>query len=148
MKMPKFSHIAPAATVALALVAAGGPAIGAITSREDGGAGLRGWSAIAGTDTRAVIEMARTLPLSQQATDDQPWCAQSAEVARTLADDFGERKIATGAKGTVLWGSALMGTWTMVLERADATSCVVASGIGYSEDASPRVFFTSAGLSG
>ena len=99
-------------------------------------------------DPSAVAELARTLPLSDQAAGDQPWCDRQAEVERTLSHDFGEEKVATGARGMVLWGSELMGTWTMVLERADATSCVVASGIGYSDTTSPQVFFSKAGLNG
>lgn len=150
MTMPKFIRIAPVAAVALALVAASGPASGAVTSRADNASaapttatGLRGWSAIAGQSPDAVIEIARTLPLSQEATGDQPWCAQSAEIARTLSHDFDERKVATDANGTALWGSGLTGTWTMVLERANSTSCVIASGIGYSDAAAPGAFFAS-----
>jgi hypothetical protein len=124
------------------------PAIAAITTQADNLAAPRGWSAMAGMDPRAVAELARTLPLSDQAAGDQPWCDRHAEVERTLTHDFGEEKVATGARGMVLWGSELMGTWTMVLERADATSCVVASGIGYSDTTSPQVFFVKAGLNG
>ena len=145
MKMPQMTRIAPTALLALALAL---PASAAITSREDNLAAPRGWSAMAGMDPHAVAEMARSLPLSDQAAGDQPWCDHRAEVERTLTHDFGEEKIATAARGMVLWGSELMGTWTMVLDRADATSCVIASGIGYSDTTSPQVFFTQAGLSG
>ena len=145
MNMPQMTRIAPTALLALALAL---PASAAITSREDNLAAPRGWSAMAGMDPHAVAEMARSLPLSDQAAGDQPWCDHRAEVERTLTHDFGEEKIATAARGMVLWGSELMGTWTMVLDRADATSCVIASGIGYSDTTSPQVFFTQAGLSG
>lgn len=148
MNMPKFHRIAPAVLLALGMVAAGSAATGAITSRDDNQANPRGWSAIAGMDARAVVELARDLPLSAATTADQPWCDHSDQVAQTLTHDFGEEKVATGVKGTELWGSAVMGTWTMVLDRGDATSCVVASGIGYSDQASPRQFFTQAGLNG
>ena len=145
MNMPQMTRIAPTALLALALAL---PASAAITSREDNLAAPRGWSAMAGMDPHAVAEMARSLPLSDQAADDQPWCDHRAEVERTLTHDFGEEKIATAARGMVLWGSELMGTWTMVLDRADATSCVIASGIGYRDGASPQLFFSKAGLNG
>lgn len=148
MRMPKLTRIAPAALVALGMMAAGNAATAAITSHDDNQANPRGWSAVAGMETSAVIELARTLPLSRDARADQPWCDQSDQLAQTLSHDFAEEKVATGAKGTQLWGSALMGTWTMVLDRGDATSCIVASGIGYRDGASPRQFFTQAGLGG
>ncbi len=148
MKMPQMTHILPTALLALTLAVPGAPAMAAITSQADNLAAPRGWSAIAGMDPSAVAELARTPPLSDQAAGDQPWCDRQAEVERTLSHDFGEEKVATGARGMVLWGSELMGTWTMVLERADATSCVVASGIGYSDTTSPQVFFSKAGLNG
>ena len=39
-----------------------------------------------------------------------------------------------------------MGTWTVVLERPDATSCVIASGIGFRDGTSPDAYFTRVGL--
>ena len=134
--------------VALAAALAATSASAAILTREDNAAPPRGWSAIANMDPRAVREMARTLPVSQDATGDQPWCGRDAEVEAALRHDFGEAKVATNAADTALWGSELMGTWTMVLERPDATSCVIASGIGFSSDASPQAYFTRVGLSG
>ncbi len=145
MKMPQMTRIVPAALLALALAL---PAAAAVTSRADSQENPHSWSAIAGMAPQAVAELAQTLPLSDAATGDQPWCDRRAEVAQTLTHDFGEEKVATGAQGVALWGSDLMGTWTMVLDRADATSCVIASGIGYSDTTSPQVFFTQAGLSG
>ena len=64
MKMPKLTRIAPAALVALGMMAAGNAATAAITSHDDNQANPRGWSAVAGMETSAVIELARTLPLS------------------------------------------------------------------------------------
>ena len=124
------------------------PALAVTQSREDNLANPRGWSAVAGMDPREVRELARTLPLSQNAVGDQPWCDRKAEVESTLAHDFGEEKVAVGHEGTTLWGSALMGTWTMVYERGDATSCVIASGVGFSDGANPGLFFAKAGLNG
>ena len=146
MKMPQMTRILPTALLALAFALPTAPAIAAITTHGENLASPRGWSAIAGMDPRAVAELAQTLPLSDEAVGDQPWCDRRAEVERTLAHDFGEEKVANGARGMALWGSELMGTWTMVLERADATSCVIASGIGYSDATSPQVFFTRVGL--
>ena len=138
-------HLLIPALVTLALAT---PALAVTQSREDNLANPRGWSAVAGVDARNVREMARQLPLSANAVADQPWCDRNAQVEATLNHDFGEEKVASNGAGTVLWGSGLMGTWTMVYERPDATSCVIASGVGYSDGANPGVFFTKAGLSG
>ena len=70
MKMPKLTRIAPAALVALGMMAAGNAATAAITSHDDNQANPRGWSAVAGMETSAVIELARTLPLSRDARAD------------------------------------------------------------------------------
>lgn len=136
------------AVAAPALMTGAAPAMANTMSREQNLANPRGWSAVAGMDPREVREMARTLPLSDNAVGDQPWCDRKAEVESTLSHDFGEERVAAGHEGTALWGSALMGTWTVVLERPDATSCVIASGIGFSDGTNPGVFFTKAGLNG
>ncbi|MDS9466907.1 hypothetical protein RGQ15_04860 [Paracoccus sp. MBLB3053] len=125
-----------------------GQAGAAIVTREENVANPRGWSAISGMDPRSVREMARSLPVSDQATDDQPWCDQDRKIETALKQEFGESKIATNAEDTALWGSELMGTWTMVLERPDATSCVIASGIGFSSERSPDAYFINVGLAG
>ncbi|WP_199259913.1 hypothetical protein [Paracoccus binzhouensis] len=136
------------ALMAVLLALPGQAALAATQDREENLANPRGWSAIAGMDPRAVREMARSLPLSDQAAGDQPWCDRKAELERTLRHDFGESEVAVGSDGTTLWGSALMGTWTVVFERPDATSCVIASGIGFSDAANPALFFVKAGLNG
>ncbi|WP_134679615.1 hypothetical protein [Paracoccus ravus] len=122
------------------------PASAELVTHEENRANPRGWSAIAGTEPRAVRDMARELPVSDQATADQPWCAASDEIAQSLSEDFEEEKVATNGSDTALWGSDMMGTWTVVLERPDATSCVIASGIGFSADQGPRRYFVQAGL--
>lgn len=137
--------VATAMTAALAAALAG-PAAAAITTRDANAANPRGWSAIEGMDPRAVRDMARDLPLSDQASADQPWCAPDAEIETSLRHDFEEERVASNGRDTALWGSPLMGTWTVVLERPDATSCVIASGIGFSEGASPDAYFTRVGL--
>ena len=69
------------------------------------------------------------------------------EIATTLAQDFGESPVETaGAQGTELWGSEIMGTWTLVAPRSDETSCIIASGVGYSEDLAVGDYFRVAGL--
>ncbi|MEF9601177.1 hypothetical protein O4J55_02145 [Paracoccus sp. PXZ] len=145
--MTPVPRIAPA-LLAVLLALPGQSAQAAIQTREENMANPRGWSAIAGMDPRAVREVARTLPLSENAVDDQPWCDRKAELERTLRHDFGESKVASGGEGTTLWGSQVMGTWTVVFERPDATSCVIASGIGFSDGTNPEVFFVKAGLNG
>ena len=133
-----------AATVLIAALAA--PAGATITSRDENGANPRGWSAVQGMDPRAVRDMARDLPTSDQAAVDQPWCAPDAEIETSLRHDFEEERVASNGQDTALWGSALMGTWTVVLERPDATSCVIASGIGFRDGTSPDAYFTRVGL--
>ncbi|MTH80243.1 hypothetical protein [Paracoccus aestuariivivens] len=122
------------------------PLQAATVSRQDNAASPRGWSSIAGKDPRDVREMARTLPLSDQTTKDQPWCGRDSEIETALQHDFGEAKVATNTKDTALWGSDQMGTWTMVLQRPDDTSCIIASGIGFNQQTSPASYFVTAGL--
>jgi len=108
----------------------------------------RAWSAIAGSDTASVIRMAATLPAVGQAGTD-PYCDMNAEIARTLSHDFGESMIddsRVDGADTQLWGSPVMGTWTLVLARPDKVSCIVASGVGYADNVNPAVFYTQAGL--
>ena len=53
--------------------------------------------------------------------------------------------VARRADGTQLWGSDMMGTWTVLLERGD-THCVIASGIGYQDGVDPGAFYAKVGL--
>ena len=109
----------------------------------------RAWSAIAGSDTASVIEMAATLPSGDLAEADTPYCDADPQIARTLAHDFGESLIdgsSFDGNDAQLWASPVMGTWTLVLARSDAVSCIVASGTGFSDSANPDVFYAKAGL--
>lgn len=90
-----------ATALILALPATG--ALATITAHLDN-ADPRGWSAVAGMEPRSVREMARTLPVSPDATDDQPWCDLDAEVEASLTQDFEEQKVATNGQDTALWG--------------------------------------------
>lgn len=108
---------------------------------------IQGWSAMQGVTPAALVVDIRTMPVSEVATDDQPYCATDAEIAATLRQDFDEHPIElTGAQGTQLWGSDDLGTWTLVAPRDDQTSCIIASGIGFSDDHGAQAFFTVAGL--
>lgn len=108
---------------------------------------VQSWSAMAGVEVAALLEQVDELPLSEAAVDDQPYCAPDAEIAFTLSTDFAEQPVVTaGAGGTELWASDLMGTWTVVAPRADDTSCIIASGIGYNDEREAEVYYSSAGL--
>lgn len=108
---------------------------------------IQGWSAMQGTDTATLLRDVQTMPVSEHATEDQPYCASDAEIAKTLEHDFNELPVhAEEADGTELWGSAQMGTWTLVAARGDKTSCIIASGIGFDGDSSVQVYYDVAGL--
>ncbi|MDM7459743.1 MAG: hypothetical protein P3W94_010450, partial [Paracoccus sp. (in: a-proteobacteria)] len=67
--------------------------------------------------------------------------------AMTLRHDFAEEVVLTaGAEGTEIWASELLGTWTVVAPRLDDTSCIVASGIGFSPRKDAEVYYSSLGL--
>lgn len=70
---------------------------------------------------------------------DQPFCDQSASVAATLAHDFAETRQETWTQGTdmvmQLWGSEVMGTWTLLHVGQDGIACVVSSGTGWTDGA-------------
>ncbi|RJL04087.1 hypothetical protein D3P06_09500 [Paracoccus aestuarii] len=108
---------------------------------------VQAWSAMEGVEPATLLQDIRDMPLSEVAIDDQPYCADDFEIAFTLSHDFGEEPIETaGAQGTELWGSDLLGTWTLVAPRDNETSCIIASGVGYSDDEGVDTYFTVAGL--
>lgn len=105
------------------------------------------WSAMQGTEPAALLASVDSLPVSELAIDDQPYCAADHEIAATLEQDFSEHPVdLDGDSGTELWGSDLMGTWTLVAPREDDTSCIIASGIGFTTDKTAEAFYTVAGL--
>lgn len=59
-------------------------------------------------------------------------CADRESVVAQLEDRFGERRILMGlqSRNSLLevWGSDASGSFTVIITRADSTSCVVASG--------------------
>lgn len=108
---------------------------------------IQGWSAMQGTDTATLLRDVQSMPVSDLATEDQPYCASDAEIANTLEHDFNELPIDTeNADGTKLWGSDQLGTWTLVAARQDQTSCIIASGIGFDDASSTQAYYDVAGL--
>lgn len=113
---------------------------------------VQAWPAMAGVPIEVLLERAQTLPVSDMAAGDQPYCAADAEIHQTLKHDFAESPVAgagqdtTAQDTTELWASDQMGTWTLVAPRADGTSCIIASGIGYDAGRDTDVYFHTAGL--
>ncbi len=107
---------------------------------------VKGWTAVAGLSGPAVLALARTLPVASEADGDQPWCDRSATVRDALRTEFEEQMVTRHSDGTQLWGSDVMGTWTVVLSRPDDTQCVIASGIGYAAGENPATYLAKVGL--
>ena len=148
MQMHNLRRLAIASACGAAIALTGAPTLAAITSRSDNLANPRGWSAVAGMDVQAVIDLAGRLPTITENEPDEPYCAPSGDLAEILREDFDEVLVAHGTQETSLWGSQAMGTWTLTLNRQDETSCVVASGIGFSPNANPMRFYHQAGMKG
>ena len=66
-------------------------------------------------------------PASAQAA-----CAERGDIIRMLENGFAEKLSALGLRSESqvmeIWSSDDTGTWTILLTRADGTSCIVASG--------------------
>ncbi|MBB1498530.1 hypothetical protein [Paracoccus sp. MC1862] len=139
----RFRHIALAAAIATIPVSA---AQSAILPSPALSAPVRGWTAVAGLSGPEVVELARSLPVEAEASGNLPWCDAAPVISGALKAEFEENLIARRADGTQLWGSDLMGTWTVLLERADNTNCVIASGIGYQDGVDPGAFYAKVGL--
>ncbi|SNR33130.1 hypothetical protein [Paracoccus sediminis] len=108
---------------------------------------VQAWPAMAGVDTATLLEQAQDMPTSDMAVGDQPYCAADAEIRLTLKQDFNESPVpGDGHAATELWASDQMGTWTLVAPRADDTSCIIASGIGYDTARDVNVYYQTAGL--
>lgn len=145
MKMPQIARIAPAAlmTLALAMPAAAAPAL-----REDNLANPRGWSAMTGMTSGAVVERAGAHPAPVRRRRPRAtcsWCDHNAG-RRARSAMISARKDCRRQRRSGAVGVRADGHMDMVLERADATSCVIASGIGFSDRTSPQEFFVKAGL--
>lgn len=108
---------------------------------------VQSWSAMAGVDVATLLDRAQDLPISDMAVGDQPFCAPDAEIRQTLRQDFDEAPVpGDGHSATELWASQQMGTWTLVAPRPDATSCIIASGIGYDRSRDVDAYYRAAGL--
>lgn len=139
----RFPRIALVAALAAVPVSA---AQSAIVTTPALNAPVRGWTAVAGLSGPEVVELARTLPVETEASGHLPWCDAAPVVSAALKSEFEENLVTRRADGTQLWGSDLMGTWTVLLERADNTNCVIASGIGYQDGVDPGAFYAKVGL--
>lgn len=142
----RFPNIALAAATAATAAFAVVPAQSAILSSPTLNAPVRGWTAVAGLSGPEVVELVRTLPVETEASGHLPWCDAAPVVNAALSTEFEENLVARRADGTQLWGSDLMGTWTVLLARGDDTNCVIASGIGYQDGVDPGAFYAKVGL--
>ncbi len=82
---------------------------------------------------------------------DQPHCEPDTTMAQNLSHDFAEEPVQVRTTGEglemELWASDLMGTWTVVHRGNDGISCIVSSGIGWTDATTPaKVFETALGL--
>jgi len=72
---------------------------------------------------------------------DQPFCDQTSKVVETLIHDFAETEQDNWVQGKDmafhLWGSGVLGTWTLLHIGQDGVACIVASGTGWSEGVVP-----------
>ena len=55
-------------------------------------------------------------------------CMDTDEMRAALIDWYGEMPVTDQVDGQQYWASAESGTWTLVMERSDGRSCVVAQG--------------------
>ena len=81
---------------------------------------------------------------------DAPRCEAQAQMASILARDFSEhpvdRRVVGDGLHVVLWGSTEMGTWTLVHDGDDGVTCVVSSGIGWTDPSMADQIFANAPL--
>ena len=143
MRFPHVANIALAAALAALPV---GAAQSAVAPSPLQGMTVKGWTAVAGMSGPEVVELVRNLPAqTTEASGNLPWCDAAPVVSTALKAEFDEDLVARRADGTQLWGSDLMGTWTVLLERG-RTHCVIASGIGYQDGVDPGAFYAKVGL--
>ncbi|WP_395542488.1 hypothetical protein [Neotabrizicola sp. sgz301269] len=130
----------PIPFLALGLIASGYAAFSSdITARVAAEpAQIVAYPAYAGTDQLSIYDMPGVTP---DDAFDRPVCQDSATMVASLDHDFAETLVDTSlqADGLVmeLYASTLMGTWTLVHKGDDGISCVVTSGIGWTDTATP-----------
>lgn len=97
-----------------------------------------GMALAAPPDPRAEAELSLT----------ETYCDARDVVADTLRHDFAEtpRLVAVTADGMTmeLWGSEVMGTWTVVHHGGDGISCIVTSGQGWTSATDAAVVMDAA----
>ena len=103
-----------------------------------------------GTDDFTVYDMANLA--SQTPTDmTATRCDTAAVMAKSLENDFEEGFVNSSIKadGLVmdLYASPDQGTWTLIHRGNDGISCVVSSGIGWSDASKPQDVFNPVHLS-
>jgi len=139
----------PIPFLALGLIASGYAAFSSdITARVAAEpAQIVAYPAYVGTDNLSIYDMPGATP---DAAYDRPLCQDSATMVASLNHDFAETLVDTSlqADGLVmeLYASTLMGTWTLVHKGDDGVSCVVTSGIGWTETATPDQVLAQANL--
>ncbi len=73
--------------------------------------------------------------LAASAAFGQTSCAPIEQVHQRLADKWGERRMSAGLQNQSrvfeVWVNEETGTWTILLSRANGTSCIMASGTNY-----------------
>lgn len=70
-------------------------------------------------------------------------CAQRSVIVERLKSGFHESYQGAGLQSASslveIWSSEETGSWTMLLSKADGTSCVIASGMSWQFDRMPEV---------
>lgn len=105
------------------------------------------YPAYAGTDDVSIYDMPGMTPSDAY---DRPLCQDSAAMVASLDHDFAETLMDTSIQGDglriELYASTLMGTWTLVHKGDDGISCIVSSGTGWTDAASPEQVLAKADL--
>jgi hypothetical protein len=76
---------------------------------------------------------------AQEASQPRIACAPRAALVEKLESAYAETRAGAGLKSDSqlleIWASAETGTWTVLITRADGSSCIVASGTHWLKDA-------------
>lgn len=98
-------------------------------------------------DLRAFDKI-NTIGVAQ--SPDVPYCDIRSKLTQTLDHDFAEKprleKTLSGNRSVELWASQIMGTWTAVYTRADGVSCVVSSGMNWTQGENPVALLHKEGI--
>lgn len=73
----------------------------------------------------------------------RPICAERGVIVEKLENGFHESYQGAGLQSATslveIWSSDETGSWTMLLSKADGTSCVIASGMNWQFDQKPEL---------